>query len=300
MRFNQEASDIADAAQYLTERAIQLLKFGVRLEGLEVFESEAVVAHFNTREVTPNDVGLRSGTPLHGDFVGIYLLAKHRGQNRFPKILRALDRPLLVHEDDGLVPYLEYRHFPYLMFGERGEYKQAEEFHGDAIDDDSKASLMQRVDYGMAALRYVPLQGNREAAKGGMALLPLIWSASDFAANWGKLPHRASSMLAIEFRTVLRTALETLAPFLPTSKRITASSIPVSCLAEVNDMLVAYATQTRYHITCWQTSATPYLEKSFRLWMERLSVSEADFATWSDRLHQPRKVFGDFVYQYHK
>jgi hypothetical protein len=80
--------------------------------------------------------------------------------------------------------------------------------------------------------------------------------------------------LALEYRHIANATLS--------QRSITSSTeIPLSPLAEVNEMLVADKVQNRYDFVLHHAATHPRaseLARYFTLWLERLSIDEARYA----------------------
>lgn len=294
MRFNTQATTLADAATYLTERATQLLKFGVDLTSLERVGDEAVVARFSAWDCSWADVGLRDQVASLVDqpFAGIYLLDQFRGNNRYPKIMREVGLPILTHEDCGLQPYLKYRNFPYIMFSESSAYKCVAGFYGDRQAQRSKVWYMRHIDEGLAVLRYLHRNKLPEPAASAFCLHPMVQNDADLLTNWRKLGSSADAIvLAMEYRATANAALAH-------HKLPHASAIKLSVLSEVNDMLVADKVQNLSDFVVHHKGTHPRsaeLARYFKLWLDRLEIDATTYQTWVVRLHRPRQLLQDFL-----
>ena len=162
----------------------------------------------------------------------------------------------------AIVPAMEWR-----------EYQAISEFYGKRKAKRSEAPLMQHIDEGLLILEGL---GASERAKRAYCLHPLLQSDEDLAETYergvGELTDDPAVLaLALEYRNI---ANATLSPRLVA----TVDEIPLSPLDEVNDMLRADKVQNwkdfvRHHKGTHPRSVE--LERYFKLWHTRLSLSQA-------------------------
>ena len=156
------------------------------------------------------------------------------------------------------------------------EYTAVAEFYGARKAKRSDVPLMQHIDEGLTILQAL---GATERAQRAYCLHPLLQADGDLAETYergvGTLTDDAAVLvLALEYRHI---ANATLSPRLIAS----ADDIPLSPLDEVNDMLRADKVQNwkdfvRHHKGTHPRSAE--LERYFKLWHTRLSLSQARVA----------------------
>ena len=156
------------------------------------------------------------------------------------------------------------------------EYQAVAKFYGARKAKRSDLPLMQHIDEGLAILASL---GASERAKRAYCLHPLLQDDGDlltaYDAGVGTLTDDpAVLVLALEYRNI---ANATLSPRLIAN----AEEIPLSPLDEVNDMLRADKVQNwkdfvKHHRGTHARSAE--LERYFKLWHSRLSLSQAKVA----------------------
>lgn len=156
------------------------------------------------------------------------------------------------------------------------EYQVIAEFYGARKAKRSDVPLMQHIDEGLTILDAL---GASERAKRAYCLHPLLQADEDLLQTWDRgvatlTDDLAVLALALEYRHI---ANATLSPRLIAS----ADEIPLSPLDEVNDMLRADKVQNwkdfvRQHRGKHPRSAE--LERYFKLWHSRLSLSQARVA----------------------
>jgi hypothetical protein len=167
------------------------------------------------------------------------------------------------------------------------EYQAVAEFYGVRRAKRSDVLLMQHIDEGLIILDEL---GATERAKRAYCLHPLVQSDEDLAETWARgvdeLTEDAAVLaLALEYRNI---ANATLSPRLIAS----ADDIPLSPLAEANDMLRADKVQNWKDFVLHHRSAHPRsaeLERYFRLWHSRLGLSQARVAALVEVVAQRAK-----------
>lgn len=158
---------------------------------------------------------------------------------------------------------------------ESREYLAIAAFYGERRALRSQVPLLVHIDEGLAILASI---GASEAAMRAFCLHPIVQADADLADNATWLRDLTDDVhvmaLVFEYRNIANATL---------SHRAIASAddIPLSPLVEVNAMLVADKIQNRkdferHHLGSHPRSAE--LDRYFRLWLERLGVSEARYA----------------------
>ena len=151
------------------------------------------------------------------------------------------------------------------------EYRRIAEHYGTRTARRSGVPLMHHIDKGLAILGAI---GATEAAMRAFCLHPLVQSDADLAAQYPRIGELTADphviVLALEYRHIANATLST---------RVisSASEIPLSPLAEVNQMLVADKIQNRSDFLVHHAASHPRareLARYFELWLERLGVDE--------------------------
>jgi len=268
MRFDDHADDRASAARYLHERAYQTLIDGFHPEtdGVEVLETDGL--EWGVR-VRARD---RAGAPYHS----VYFYASARGRGLWRRAF-ADQPPVVTTPGCHLEAFLVAKHIPHVVAAritEAAEYLAIEREYGARTAKRSGVLLMRHIDEGLAVLQRI---GAPEAAMRAFCLHPLLQEDAAHAANLPRVtaltePHVLA--LALEYRRVANGTLSTR----PIGS---AADIPLSELPEVNEMLVADKVQNRKDFLIHHRRSHPrgdVLDRYFRLWLERLGVTEARFA----------------------
>lgn len=155
------------------------------------------------------------------------------------------------------------------------EYAAIARAYGDRRARRSQVPLIAHIHEGLAILDAI---GASDAAKRAFCLHPLLQDDDSYAANLPRAhelttdPHVLA--LALEYRRVANAALS--------HRDYTggALDIELSPMPEVNDMLIADKVQNRkdfvlHHLDRHPRSAA--LDRYFRLWLDRLGVSDARY-----------------------
>ena len=155
------------------------------------------------------------------------------------------------------------------------EYQRIAEHYGTRTALRSGALLIRHIDQGLAILAAI---GASELAMRAYCLHPLVQADADLAASFLRMGELSNdvrvSALALEYRNIANATLST---------RVIASAadIPLSPLAEVNQMLVADKVQNRadfleHHVDSHPRAAE--LARYFELWLQRLGISDDRYA----------------------
>ena len=155
------------------------------------------------------------------------------------------------------------------------EYQRIAEHYGTRTAKRSGVPLMRHIDQGLAILNAI---GASEAAQRAFCLHPLLQADVDLAANAPRIGELTSApyviVLALEYRHIANATLSTRAI-------ASANDIPLSPLAEVNQMLVADKIQNRSDFLQHHAETHPRaadLTRYFELWLERLGVTRKAYA----------------------
>jgi hypothetical protein len=138
----------------------------------------------------------------------------------------------------------------------------------------SRVPLMNHIDEGLAILGHL---GVSDVAMRAFCLHPLLQEDAALVANLSRvtaLSAPAVLALALEYRRVANATLST-------RPLRAATEIQLSPLGEVNQMLIADKVQNRKDFLRYHRGRhgrSEELDRYFRLWLERLGVSEARFA----------------------
>lgn len=161
------------------------------------------------------------------------------------------------------------------------EYRAIVAAYGARVAQRSRVPLMEHIHEGLTLVDWI---GGSVAAMRAYCLHPLVQADADLAANASRL-HEFSDdpyvlALAFEYRNIANATLS--------SRAIgCAADIPLSPLADVNTMLVADKIQNRKDFIAHHLGKHPRsdaLDRYFRLWLERLGVTEALYAELVGRL----------------
>lgn len=269
MRFDVDATDRAGAARYLVERAHQALADGFRPTSKDVEPLAADGTEWGCRVTLTSPSGV-----LHQS---IYVYAASRGQRHLSRYLAASDVPVVTIPDCAIEEWLDKRNIPFTVIGrhtELPEYIAIQRHYDDRVAERSRVPYMHHIDEGIAVLKTI---GASEAALRAYCIHPLVQADRDLVTFAGRLDEvtadRYVLLLALEYRNIANATL---------SHRAieSAADIPLSPLGEVNDMLVADKVQNRKDFLLHHAETHPRrreLDRYFRLWLERLGVSEARF-----------------------
>jgi hypothetical protein len=155
------------------------------------------------------------------------------------------------------------------------EYKAIAREYGERRTTRSQVPLIVHIDEGLALLQAI---GASETAMRAFCLHPLLQDDASYAANMPRAHELTDDSCvlatALEYRRVANAALSH-------REYARAADIALSEVRDVNDMLIADKVQNRkdflrHHLDRHPRSTA--LDRYFRLWLERLGVSEARYA----------------------
>lgn len=155
-----------------------------------------------------------------------------------------------------------------------GEYRAIAAHYGERTARRSGVALLRHIDQGIAILREI---GASDRAMRAFCLHPLVQSDADLATSHPRIGELTDDpyvlALALEYRNIANATL---------SNRVIASAedIPLSPLAEVNDMLVADKVQNRADFLTHHAATHPRaseLARYFELWLLRLGIDETRY-----------------------
>ena len=212
-----------------------------------------------------------------------YALAQHRGRGLSRQGLSRV-APVVTTPDCGIAGFLAAHRIPHVITGdllETPEYRMVSAFYGAGRAARSGVCFMNHIDEGLYVLRQT---GATEAACRAFIIHPLLQGDAELPVHLDEVARTVSPRvlaLAMEYRNIANATLSQR----PIDK---ASDIFLSPLPEVNQMLIADKVQNykdflRYHLTTHPRS--DILDRYFRLWLERLDVSNADWTRWQGVLN---------------
>jgi hypothetical protein len=275
MRFPMDADDRATASEYLIERAHQAAIDGWRPVA---FEPEPLVDG-------ALEWGVR-GRARKGDrqAQSIYVYASARGAGKLPRYLRGSALPVITTPDCEIEDFLRHVGVEFEVVAaitDTREYKAIEASYGSRRAERSQVLLMHHVDEGLQVLAQ---RGASTRAMKAFCLHPLVQEDVVLAASYARLHELTDDpavlALALEYRNIANATLST-CPI------ASASDIPLSPLAEVNEMLVADKLQNWKDFVLQHRATHPRndaLERYFALWHERLGITSADREHWFEAL----------------
>ncbi|MCP3140848.1 hypothetical protein [Pyxidicoccus xibeiensis] len=287
-RFDMDAPDVEGASRYFERRAMQGLMDGYTWTGVVTPLTDGRGAAWGARTTTHDAEGtLRQS---------VYVLASHRGQGHLSRYLAETDVPFVTAPDCDLEAYFTKRGVPYVVSGRfttTREYRAIERHYGSRQAVRSGVDYMSHIDEGLGVLRHFEAS---DAAKRAWCLHPLVQADGDLAESFPRLHELTDSpqvlALAMEYRNIANAYL---------SQRTVTSTdeIALGPLPDVADMLRADKVQNYKDFLLHHRKAHPRreaLDRYFRLWLERLGVSQETFARLFERFQvRPGKVSLDTV-----
>jgi hypothetical protein len=264
-RLDYDANTYESAANYIKNRTIQMLKFGVVLNAIEQHKW-ALIALFTYQ-----------GRP----FQSIYILKEARGQGRYSELINIHKCPILTDTSCDIARYLEDKCYEYecLDIEEHEEYKMIQNYYWDRQAERSKVYLMNHIDEWLAILKDI---GASMVAQKAYCLHPLLQSDKDLIENIANDFSSIEDQIIIttmEYRNVANAYL---------SKReiVTLDDIVLSPLKDVNDMLIADKIQNRKDFELYHQShpRASVLSQYFKNWLEKLWINEEMYQMYKQKL----------------
>lgn len=287
-RFDMDATDLEGAARYFEERAVQGLFKGYAWSG----RVEALTDH----DGAPWGARTTSTDPAGVARQAVYVLASARGRGHLSRYVAAAAMPFVTAPSCELEEFFAKRGVPYAV---AGRFTETREYRAVAAAFDGRRAARSGVDYmhhideGLAVLRAV---GASERVWRAWCLHPLVQSDEALAEAYPRVAALTDDptvlALAMEYRNVANACL---------SHRAIASAgdIALGPLPEVAAMLRADKVQNYKDFLLHHGETHPRraaLHRYFRLWLERLEVSDEAFARLFAALQpRPEKVPVDAV-----
>ncbi len=266
-RFEFNADTIVDAENYIYNRAMQLLKYGVKLISL------------NDIDFGVDAIFTYNGEEYHG----IYVLNKFRGKCLYDSYVKSNNYKIITHIDCQIEDYLKKHMIDYICLGEfeqTTEYKWIQSIYGDGRAKRSDVFFMNHVDEGLAVLTWI---GASDVAKRAYTIHPIYQSDEDLSIvyqdNMNKTLSQQVIIAAMEYRSVANEYL---------SKRIinSISDIRLSPLKDVNDMLIADKVQNYKDFELYHKGKhmrSNELDEYFINWLMKLGV-RLNYEQWKKDL----------------
>lgn len=277
-RFDFNAKTHEVAREYMIGRARQLLEHRAILTYMSDVE-EGIWALFNM-----------SGR----DYQAIYVLEQFRGMGKFmERYNKERGFPIITLDNCRMEPWLAKNNVPHVCLRsyDAPEYRAIERRYGIKRAERSDVLYMNHIDEGLAVLQWI---GATSAAKAAYCLHPIVQTDEDLSLSWncrGTMGadrnwtscNAESILLAMEYRSVANEYL---------SDRTISSidEIRLSPIKEVNDMLIADKVQNRKDFELHHEGThvrSKELARYFRLWLDKLEVSEEQYQQYKEWLMAP-------------
>jgi hypothetical protein len=269
-----DADDRATAWQYLVERAHQ-----AAIDGWRPLSAEPEPLTDGGGEW-----GVRGRVQRDGrEAQSIYVYRSARGGGRLPRYLASSPLPVVTTPDCHIEDFLRHVGVPFEVVAAitaTREYAAIERHYGDRRAERSQVLLMHHIDEGLQVLQQ---RGASARAMKAFCLHPLVQEDAALAATFPRIAELTDDpavlALALEYRNIANATLST-------REIAGAADIPLSPLAEVNEMLVADKLQNWKDFVLHHRGTHPRsaaLDRYFALWHERLGVT-ADRERWFEAL----------------
>lgn len=277
-RFDHNATTHEEARRYIIGRARQLL------------EHRAFITY-----MTDVEEGVWAFFEMNGKaYQAIYVLDQYRGMGKFmERFKKEPGFPIITLDACRMEPWLVKHGIPHVCLRsyDTPEYRAIQHFYGVKSAKRSGVPYINHIDEGLAVLQWI---GSSSASKAAYCIHPIVQTDSDLKSSWllrGTLSPNMnwtscsaeSILLAMEYRSVANEYL---------SDRTISSirEIRMSPIIEVRDMLVADKVQNRKDFELYHEGKHPRskeLANYFRLWLEKLEVSEEQYQQYKEWLMTP-------------
>lgn len=277
-RFNPDCNTFEEIVSYFKMRAIQLLRFGFKLESIYEEKWGGYAIFTNEKE----DL-----------FYSPYIALDCRGLGLYEQFMYEHKYPTIITSDDcGIDGYLEYKGFPYVkVLAYNDYYRLISDYYGDRKAERSGIPYINHIDEGLALLKWLGLSMEaHEHIFAAYAYHPILQMDDDLVSNTTRLALHHDSVIArmsreaiiytMEYRSVANEYL---------SKRSIQSieEIRLSPLRQVNWMLMADKIQNRKDFELYHEGTHPRskeLAQYFRNWLQRLNISEEKYQIYKKML----------------
>lgn len=253
-RFNHNANTFEEASEYLNNRAMQLLKVGVKKEHIiEEVGAAVMIMEYDGKT-----------------YQSIYILLDYRNQGLFDKLYNKRKYDILTSTDCDIDEYLDYKGYPYKMvqLWHSQEYDYIKEFYGNQTTERTGVHLINHIDEGLGILN--DLNASIEAQQ-AYCLHPIFQSDEALLENYNKdyQIEKYVMMLVMEYRNIANA-------YLSKRKIETLDEIQLSPILEVNQMLLADKIQNQKDFLIYHYGTHPRseeLKEYFENWLTKLRIN---------------------------
>jgi len=262
MRFDLHCDTYIGAEEYIRNRAIQLLKFNIFLDGVEQIEG-AVIGYF--RE-------LLNDSKEDKLYMSIYILESYRGKNLYDKYYKEYRLPILTSYECELEEFLISKKYNYkiVKIVDTTEYEIIQNYYGSKRATRSNVYYMNHIDEGLAILQWI---GASAETKKAYCLHPIFQMDADLSENKDLQFSNVSQAIivrAMEYRSVANDYLS--------YRHINSlNEIRLSPISDVNEMLIADKIQNFKDFQLYHDGRhirSYELNKYFNDWLYALGISQ--------------------------
>lgn len=260
-RFNHNAYSILEARNYITNRAVQLLRLDYKLQFMQDYEW-GVNAFFKK----DNKI-----------YQAIYILVPFRSKGLYKTLVT---HTIVTAWDCNISEYLCEKDIDHVVehLNPYAEYHMIANYYGFNTAKRSGVYFMNHVDEGLAVLEWI---GASYLSKKAYAIHPIYQGDEDLAYNKDLYEIDPKVMLrAIEYRSIANEYLS--------QRTITSlDEIRISPIKDVNDMLIADKVQNRKDFELYHYGKHPRskeLMEYFINWLTKLGISEEQYQEFKNKL----------------
>jgi hypothetical protein len=260
---NINVTNIRQAIDYMLKRAVQLLRFNIKLTNIEI-----------------KDWGLDCSfihTSSNQKYQSIYLLPSFQNKGLYKTLVR---EHIITSDQCNIEVYLIKKSIPYtsVKINHSPEYETIVNYYGDKKAKRSNIPYINHIEEGLAILEWI---GASDEAKRAFCLHPIYQMDDELTLNADKFYIDSDILLrTIEYRSVANEYLS--------YKNIqNVDEIRLSPIKDVNDMLIADKIQNRKDFELYHENSHPRsneLKHYFNNWMQRLNISEDMYQNCKKRL----------------
>jgi len=280
-RFNPDCSMFDEIVEYYKTRAIQLLRFGYKLDKIVETEWGAYAEFLDPKTYI---------------YISPYITPAYRGKGIYGKFMSEHSHlPILTSDDCGIEEYLKYKGYHYVSSNiYTPYYKIISNYYGDQKAKRSGVSYMNHIDEGLAILHWLGLSNEAHSEVfAAYAYHPILQMDPDLVKNTVNLSFHNSNSIstigkmskeaivyAMEYRSVANE-------YLSARKINSIDEIRLSPLRPVNWMLMADKVQNRKDFELYHEGKHPNsddLAQYFRNWMDKLEIKEHRYQYFKEKL----------------
>ena len=278
-RFNPDCNTFDEIVEYYKKRAIQLLRFGYKLDS--ILEEKWGACAIFTNEKTYM-------------YVSPYIVPSFRGQGIYRECMKKYQHLQVITSNDcGIENFLKAKNISFVSVDLKDDYYELiSNYYGDRKAERSGVDYMNHIDEGLFVLKELGLNlyAHREIFA-AYAYHPILQMDDDLHENTTKFSinhlqscirdmSKEAIIYTMEYRSVANE-------YLSKRKINSIDEIRLSPLRSVNWMLMADKIQNRKDFELYHEGKHPRsneLAQYFRNWLQRLKINEEHYQRIKEKM----------------